>query len=228
MTPTRKSKLSELLKYDKKALKKTPILIGTDEAGRGPVAGPVVASAVCFKSINKDLKKALIYLDDSKKFSSNSKLRKELFDEIKKYSYFSIKECTVEEIEEHNILQASLIAMKRASEDVLMQVSKVQEPGFSTKILVDGRFTMKNLNHSYTIEQEGVIKGDSKSASIAAASILAKVSRDEFMIKLAEEYPAYDWHKNKGYPTAAHLEAIRQHGTTKWHRMSFLTKCLDK
>jgi ribonuclease HII len=215
LTLSRKSKIAELLKFDKKYMQ-TGSLIGTDEAGRGPVAGPVMAGAVHFKDINNDLKQALKYLDDSKKFSSNIKLRKEISEEIKKCSYWSVCECSVKEIQKHNILKASLLAMKKACGDVIGQLEK----DVTKIILVDGKFIMKDCFY----EQIPVIKGDSKSAAIAAASILAKVCRDEMMIKLSEEFPQYGWHKNKGYGTKAHLEAIQNFGITTWHRKEFLKK----
>jgi ribonuclease HII len=217
LTIQRKSRIVELIKHDLKEGKNF-VLIGTDEAGRGPVAGPVTACAVCFKSVDKHLKEALKYLDDSKKFSANSKLRKDIAEEIKKRSYYSIQHCTVEEIEKYNILQASLLAMKKACNDIISQIQNSE----NILILVDGRIIIPNFDFA----QKGLIKGDSKSASIASASILAKVQRDELMIKISNDYPEYEWHQNKGYPTPKHLEAIRRHGITKWHRKSFLTKCL--
>ena len=212
------SRILELVKFDKKYSKKN-IVIGTDEVGRGPVAGPVVACALYFPVFNKELNEALKYLDDSKKFSSNPKLRKEISEEIKKYALYSIAECSVQEIEKHNILQASLIAMKRSCEDLLKIINlSEKEP----VILIDGRFKIPK----YTPEQVPVVKGDTKSASIAAASIMAKVYRDELMQNLGKDHPYYNWEKNKGYPTKAHIEAIKKHGTCKWHRKSFLTKIL--
>lgn len=219
MTLSRKTKIDELIKFDKKYTK-THLLIGTDEAGRGPVAGPVTASAVCFKAFNKEVKDVLKYLDDSKKISA--KTRAELAVEIKRLSYFSIQECSVAEIEQYNILQASLIAMGRACRHVLEQVAQEHGEAKNPMTFVDGKFIIKNMD----FEQQALVKGDSKSASIAAASVLAKVSRDELMIKLSQEFPMYDWQKNKGYGTPAHLQAIREHGQTIWHRKSFLTKCL--
>ncbi len=219
MTPTRKSIITDLIKFDRQ-YGKGHVLIGTDEAGRGPVAGPVVAAAVYFPKLNKKLKESLMNLNDSKKLSA--KKRNELYEIVVGNAIYSVQQCSIQEIEKHNILQASLIAMGKASQEVINQIQKNTKEEVSPKILVDGRFTIKNMK----VKQVGIIKGDSQSASIAAASILAKVSRDKLMIELAEKHPVYDWHKNKGYPTPAHLEAIRNHGQTKWHRKSFLTKCL--
>lgn len=208
------------MEYDKN-ISEDSLLIGLDEAGRGPVAGPVMAAAVYLDFDNKDLLEFLKYLDDSKKFSSNPKLRKKISEEIKQHSVYSIQECSIKEIEKHNILQASLLAMKRAAIDVINQIGdKKAKTGLLC--LVDGKISIKNFKY----KQKTVVKGDSLSASIAAASILAKVYRDEFMIKLSEEFAQYEWQKNKGYGTKAHLDAIREHGICEWHRKSFLAKVL--
>ncbi len=217
---SRKSKINDLVEYDKN-ISEDSLLIGLDEAGRGPVAGPVMAAAVYLDFDNKDLLEFLKYLDDSKKFSSNPKLRKKISEEIKQHSVYSIQECSIKEIEKHNILQASLLAMKRAAIDVINQIGdKKAKTGLLC--LVDGKISIKNFKY----KQKTVVKGDSLSASIAAASILAKVYRDEFMIKLSEEFAQYEWQKNKGYGTKAHLDAIREHGICEWHRKSFLAKVL--
>lgn len=184
-------------------------LIGTDEAGRGPAAGSVYAAAVCFfDKVNTSLFEKL---NDSKKL--NHKTRQELFEIIKQNSYYSIKSVSVEEIEKINILQASLLAMKMAVLDVIHQINKIE-----VLTLVDGNKLIKD----FPFEQKYVIKGDSKSASIAAASILAKVSRDNYMDELDEKFPHYAWKNNKGYLTKAHIEAIGEFGTTPHHRLSFL------
>lgn len=189
-------------------------IIGTDEAGRGPAAGGVWAAAVCFKNdINYSLFEKL---NDSKKLSEKN--RENLFDIIKNNSFYSIKSINVEKIEEINILNSSLLAMKLAVEDVINQLDST-----NTLTLVDGNKLIKNFNH----QQKFIIKGDSKSASIAAASILAKVSRDNFMQEIDKLYPVYDWKSNKGYLTKKHIEAIKQHGACKYHRMSFLKNILD-
>ncbi len=184
-------------------------IIGTDEAGRGPAAGGVWAAAVCF---NKNIDKKLFSnLNDSKKLTP--KKREMLYDVIKKNSIWSIKAVAVEKIEKINILQASLLAMNYAVSDVIQQLN-----ADNTLTLIDGNKLINNFNH----KQKFIIKGDSKSASIAAASILAKVSRDKYMDKIHLEYPQYDWIKNKGYLTKAHIKAIQQYGVTKYHRLSFL------
>jgi len=199
----------DLFKFDEIEKEKFDFLIGTDEAGRGPAAGGVWAAAVCFKkSINQEL---FSKLNDSKKL--NPKTRDELYETIKQNSFCSIKAINVEKIEEINILNASLLAMKYAVSDVINQIKSN-----NTITLVDGNKLIKDFNFN----QKFIIKGDSKSASIAAASILAKVSRDRYMDKISLEYPQYDWQKNKGYLTKKHIEAIQAFGITKYHRISFL------
>jgi ribonuclease HII len=193
------------------------IVLGTDEAGRGPAAGGVFAAAVYFPSISRGLILDLEKLNDSKKLSHTA--REKLYDIIFPNSINSIVCVDVDEIEKINILNASLKAMKTACEDV---IKRANLENFMT--LVDGNKLIKNYNHS----QKYVVKGDGQSASIAAASILAKVSRDRYMIKLAQEYPQYAWEKNAGYLTAEHLKAIDEYGLTKYHRPSFLRKHFEK
>ena len=165
MTP-KNSKIKDLLSFDRE-LSKTNLIIGTDEAGRGPGAGPVYAAAVYFPNYNKELEASLEELNDSKKLTPNK--REKLFDIIKSNSIYSINSISAEEIDKINILQASLTAMKKSCEDVLSKIKNPQNP----KILVDGKIKIRNIN----IEQQTIVKGDSTSASIAAASILAKVAR---------------------------------------------------
>jgi ribonuclease HII len=205
--------VSELFKFDKKY----GVVIGTDEAGRGPAAGGVFAAAVYFPEVTKGLMKDLEKLNDSKKLSSNT--RDMLYDIILNNSVNSIISIGVDEIEKFNILNSSLKAMKLACEDV---IKKVQPKDFIT--LVDGNKNIRN----YTYPQKFIIKGDGKSASIAAASILAKVTRDRYMKELALEYPQYHWENNAGYLTKEHLSAIDTYGLTKYHRPSFLKKHFEK
>lgn len=188
-------------------------ILGTDEAGRGPAAGGVWAACVCF--LNDDIKKELTKLNDSKKLSEKTRL--ELYPIIRNNSVFSIKSIDVETIEKINILNSSLLAMKLSIEEVLNKI-QAQCP----IVLVDGNRKVKDLK----IAQKNIIKGDSKSASIAAASILAKVERDEFMKKISIQYPHYHWEKNKGYLSKEHIEAIKKYGITKYHRKSFLKNIL--
>ncbi len=209
------SKIDDLLAFDFKQ-SQGHLIIGTDEAGRGPGAGPVYAAAVYFPKVDAPLKKQLELLNDSKKLSPNR--RNQLDSVIRQNAIYSIHSISSDEIDKINILEASLLAMKRSCLDVLTQLDNPLNP----KVFVDGKIKIKN----FQIEQQTLVKGDSKSASIAAASILAKVERDRFMEQLSELHPEYLWHKNKGYLTKAHINAILQHGITKWHRKSFLKNYL--
>lgn len=206
--------MSEILFNFDKDFNKT--IIGTDEAGRGPVAGGVYAAAVYFDKITDGLIKDLEILNDSKKLSP--KKRESIFDIIKNNTINEIICVEVDEIEKINILNASLKAMKLACDSVCAKV------GGEILTLVDGNKLIKN----YVYPQEFIIKGDSKSASIAAASILAKVSRDRYMEALHQEFPMYNWQKNAGYLTAEHLNAIDKYGLCKYHRPSFLRKHFAK
>ena len=192
-------------------------IIGTDEAGRGPGAGGVFAAAVYFDKITDGLIADLEILNDSKKLTA--KKRDSMFDLIKNNTLIDIICIEVEEIERINILNASLRAMNLACTSV---AQKIGERNILT--LIDGNKLIKD----YIYPQEFVIKGDSKSASIAAASILAKVSRDRYMERLHDEFPMYNWKKNAGYLTAEHLKAIDEFGTCKYHRQSFLRKHFEK
>ncbi len=205
--------MKELFEFDK-SLK---TVIGTDEAGRGPAAGGVFAACVYFPEVTNNLIKDLEKLNDSKKLSK--KAREKLFDIIINNSINSIICVEVEEIEKINILNSSLKAMKLACENVI-KAAKLTD--FIT--LVDGNRLIKN----YTYPQKFVIKGDGTSAAIAAASILAKVTRDRYMDELAKEFPQYGWERNAGYLTAEHLNAIDKYGLCKYHRPSFLKKHFEK
>ena len=188
-------------------------IIGTDEAGRGPAAGGVFAAAVRFKDF--EIQKELEKLNDSKKLSK--KVREELFEIVKNNTVNSVVCVEVEDIETINILNASLKAMKIACENVIEKSSE-------GLVLVDGNKLIKN----FSFPQKYVIKGDGKSASIAAASILAKVTRDRYMEELSEKYPEYLWAKNAGYLTKEHIEAIHKYGITPHHRKSFLKNILGE
>ena len=182
-------------------------LCGVDEAGRGPLAGPVYAAAVIL-----DPNVVIDGVNDSKKLSE--KRREALFDEIcEKAVAYGIACATVEEIEMYNILQATFLAMSRA----------VAALGISPDlVLVDGNQVPRGITQPI----ETVIKGDARSASIAAASILAKVSRDRYMVALDEQYPVYEFKKHKGYGTKVHCEALQTHGPSPEHRLSFLKNIL--
>ena len=209
-------------------------VIGTDEAGRGPAAGGVFASAVCFKERSRDLVESLSVMNDSKQLSK--KKREALYDIIKENTINSTICIEVDEIEEINILNASLKAMKLACEDVIEQLyptplndrAKLMARNMlahsEIMVLADGNKMIKEFNYS----QKYVIKGDIRSASIAAASILAKVTRDRYMEKLDEEFPQYGWAKNAGYLTKEHIAAIDKYGLCKYHRPSFLKKHFAK
>ena len=180
------------------------IVCGVDEAGRGPLAGPVCAAAVILPP-NVEIPG----LNDSKKLTD--KKRRELFPVIKDMAIaYGIGYASHEEIDEINILQATYLAMERA----LAQLSVKPELA-----LIDG-----NRAKDFGLPVRTVVKGDSLSASIAAASVLAKVSRDDLMLRLAEEYPQYGFEIHKGYGTKAHYEAIRAHGPSPVHRKTFLKK----
>ena len=180
------------------------IICGVDEAGRGPLAGPVCAAAVI-------LPKGLVIpgLNDSKKLTD--KRRRELMPVIKEQALaYGIAFASHEEIDQINILQATFLAMERALAQLKMK------PDLA---LIDG-----NRQKDFGITVETVVKGDSRSANIAAASVLAKVTRDDFMEAMAEEYPGYGFEIHKGYGTKAHYEALRNLGPSPIHRMTFLKK----
>ena len=180
---------------------------GVDEAGRGPLAGPVCAAAVILP-IDAEIEG----LNDSKKLSE--KRREELFPIIKEKAIaYSIALASVEEIEEHNILNATYLAMNRAIEGLKVPADFA---------LIDGN----RVPFDIKIPCQTVVKGDSKSMSVAAASILAKVTRDRLMLEIDEEYPQYNFKKHKGYGTKEHTDLILKHGVSPVHRPSFLKKLL--
>jgi ribonuclease HII len=195
--------------FDKKYFnKEIKHLAGVDEAGRGPLAGPVVAAAVIFDK-NTNIKG----INDSKQLTK--KQREELFDKIiSKAQAYSISIIDHDVIDEINILNASLMAMKKAVDGLKIKPELV---------LVDG-----NKKFHSDIQVIPIVKGDSKSFSIAAASILAKVTRDRLMRKLAVQYPVYLWEQNKGYPTKQHRDIIKKIGPSPLHRKSFLKNILKE
>lgn len=205
--------MNKLFDFDKQKINGYDFLIGTDEAGRGPGAGPVFAAAVCFTSFDERLNK----LNDSKQLTE--KVREELFDVIKENSIYAIYQGSVEEIENLNILRTSLLSMNRSCTEVISKLKSEK-----VIVLVDGN--KKIFDFKYM--QETVVKGDAKSASIAAASVLAKVSRDRFMKELDKEFPQYCWAENKGYMTKSHLDAVDKYGLCKWHRKKFFEKHFQK
>lgn len=178
---------------------KLKIIAGVDEAGRGPLAGPVVAAAVIVDRLHY-----IEGIKDSKKVSKAK--RERLAAEIKNKYIYSVGIVNPDIIDQINILEATKQACIRAVDGL------TQSP---EHILVDGNMKFQQANY------RSIIKGDDKSYSIAAASIIAKVTRDQIMLELAAEYPEYLWHKNSGYGTAAHIEAIRKYGLCKHHRKCF-------
>ena len=177
------------------------LVAGVDEAGRGPLAGPVVAAAVMLDELQP-----IKGLNDSKKLSART--RERLFDEIRaKALCCCIAEASVEEIDQLNILQATMLAMRRAVEGLRLKPHKV---------LVDG-----NRVPILKVSAEAIVKGDAKVKAISAASILAKVHRDRLCLALHAQHPQYGFDGHKGYPTPAHLAALREHGACAQHRRSF-------
>ncbi len=182
------------------------VVAGLDEVGAGPIAGPVTAACVVLDPARIDDLKGV---DDSKALTPRQRTdRAEAIRSSAKA--WAVAEASVAEIDRINILQAALLAMSRALEDVVEQLDEVHH------LLVDAREVPGT-----DIPQTPLIKGDSRSLSIAAASILAKVDRDAYMVRMAETYPEYGFERHKGYGTAAHLAALRQHGATPLHRRSF-------
>ncbi len=177
------------------------LVAGCDEAGRGPLCGPVVAAAVVFPRFDIEIP---VIIRDSKQMTATQ--RTAAYDWIIKNTTWAVAECSAAEIDELNILWASMTAMRRAVEKL---------PAAPQYCLVDGNRMPQGL------PGRAVIRGDAKSLSIAAASIIAKVTRDKIMHDLAQQFPMYEWDKNAGYPTAAHLRAIDQFGINEHYRKSY-------
>ena len=197
--------MSELWKFEHQCYDEGfEIVCGVDEAGRGPLAGPVCAAAVI---LPRDLE--IEGLNDSKKLSD--KRRRALFEQITAQAVsYGIAFATEQEIDEINILQATFLAMRRAMERLTVRPSIA---------LIDG-----NRETDFGLPVQTIVKGDSLSANIAAASILAKVTRDDFMMQQAELYPQYGFDVHKGYGTCAHYDALRKYGPCPIHRRTFLKK----
>lgn len=199
---------TDLFGFDSIIRSESGVVCGIDEAGRGPLAGDVFAAAVVF-----DEGVVIDGINDSKKLTE--KRREALFDEIiSKARAYCIASASVEEIERLNILQADFLAMQRAYNGLGLKAGLV---------LVDG-----NQLPDLDAQTRYVIKGDAKSASVAAASILAKVSRDRYMKQMAEKYPQYGFEKHKGYGTKAHYAAVDEYGLCEIHRKSFFKKYFEK
>lgn len=188
-------------------------ICGIDEVGRGCLAGVVCASAVIFKGHYRGRG-----LKDSKQMTHQNRVESSL--EIKENSYYSVATASVEEIDHLNILKATFVAMKRAVVDLENQLLKSTLPKDFKPVhfLIDGRDRIPDFG---TRLQKSIIQGDSLVKQISAASILAKVYRDQMMIDLDEQFPEYGFCKHKGYGTKVHLEALHKYGVTPWHRRSF-------
>ena len=196
------------LEYENEALAEGyKIVCGVDEAGRGPLAGPVCAACVVLPT-----GMVIEGVNDSKKLTE--KKRNALYDVIKEQALdYGIAFASEKEIDEINILQATFLAMRRAVESLTVLTPDIA--------LIDG-----NKTPGLSIAERCVIKGDAKSANIAAASILAKVTRDRYMLEMAEKYPEYQFQKHKGYGTKLHYEMIEKYGVSPIHRKTFLKKIL--
>jgi ribonuclease HII len=214
-----RSILGRLLRFDQhvKDTHGSFIIVGVDEVGLGCLAGPLVAAAAVLPLIKPRTKLASQFteLDDSKKLTAEQ--REALSRTIREHAQFAIASASVEEIDTLNILQASLLAKKRAVNELLAKLSSTVE---ETIVLVDGNKKIPEL----TYNQLAVIQGDGLSASIAAASVVAKVHRDQWMAELAQAHPDYDWHSNKGYGSIRHRRAIVEKGLSPLHRRTFIKK----
>jgi ribonuclease HII len=203
---------NNLFAYDQELCQGTAlVLCGVDEAGRGPLAGPVCAGACVLPAGFCPPR-----LNDSKKLSE--KRREELFEELMANAWCGVGWASVEEIEEYNILNATFLAMNRAYAELCAKL-----PAAPDIVLVDG-----NRHPGIDGDVRLVVKGDATSAAVAAASILAKVSRDRLMLQLAEQYPQYQFAKHKGYGTKLHCDLLKEFGPSPIHRPSFLGKILGE
>lgn len=197
-----KLRLEEMKQYEKKYAERYSAICGIDEAGRGPLAGPVVAGA-CILPMDAEI----LYLNDSKKLSE--KKRDLLFDEIQQKAIaYGVGIVSPERIDEINILQATYEAMRQA----------IQQMGMTPDLLLVDAVTIPGVS----MKQVGIIKGDGKSVSIAAASILAKVTRDRIMVQYEEAYPEYGFSGHKGYGSAGHIAALKEYGPCPIHRKTFI------
>ncbi len=214
MPVSAKTRLPQLLKFDRAMLAADDfsiesVLIGIDEVGRGCLAGPVVAAAVILPRLrlNSKIARDLKSLDDSKKLSADT--RETIAAVLRSHCRFAIGEASVKEIDEVNILQATFLAMRRALNELA--------PSGQSLVVVDGNKEIPLCS----LRQSVVVKGDSQSAAIAGASVIAKVYRDQLMRDLALTHPEYKWESNKGYGSLEHRNAIAEFGLTRWHRKKF-------
>jgi ribonuclease HII len=198
------------------------IIIGIDEAGRGPLAGPVVAGAVCVKNFGHPMSKEFDLIRDSKTLSE--KQREKMFDFVHEHFYVGVGIIDHNAIDRVNILEATYLAMKSAINDLTRNVERGTQGDMRYAIrdmrkiiLVDGNKKIPNLS----LEQKAVVNGDKIIKSISAASIIAKVTRDRLMLEMHAKYPQYHFDRHKGYGTKAHLDALQKHGPCPIHRQSF-------
>ena len=219
MPKAAESKLETLLRFDERLRTEKSdarYLIGLDEVGRGSLIGSVVGGAVCLPlTLESGQRAALCDLDDSKKLDAAT--RAALAAVIPQIGVVGLGEANPAEIERLNIHHASLLALYRAFCRVCEQLN-ISPDGDDCFLVLDGRAVIPSLP---AIRQKAIIKGDGQSAAIAAASVVAKHARDSRIIKLAHDYPGYGWEVNKGYPTPAHRQSIRQLGLTPLHRKNF-------
>ena len=196
------------------------MVVGVDEAGRGPLAGPVVACAAAYRdqggfAVSENTEKPMRFVRDSKTLSE--KKRDEMHDFVREAFFIGIGIIHPETIDRINILEATFLAMKEAVGDLRRTMKNGGMPDNRTILLVDGNMTIPNLS----VDQEAIVDGDALVRSIAAASIVAKVTRDRMMLEYDRMYPEYGFAKHKGYGTKIHMDALRKHGACPIHRMSF-------
>jgi len=198
------------------------LVVGVDEAGRGPLCGPVVAAAVCYKRsdfvIPPELEKEFMLIRDSKKLSERQ--REQMFDFIGEHFFVGVGIVHADTIDRINILQATFLAMKSAISQLMKNIPTQHENHDRSSrvyVLIDGNQEIPNLS----LKQEAVVSGDSTVKSIAAASIIAKVTRDRMIVEYDKLYPQYGLAKHKGYGTKVHMDALRKYGPSPIHRMSF-------
>lgn len=219
------ARLAALLAFDASYREHSPTvcwLVGVDEVGRGSAIGPVTACALAFpQPLPEILKTALVGLDDSKKLRPS--LRQALQSVIQANAYWALGEAIREEVDELNVYQASRLASSRAV-SVLWKRLQQEDSSRSVTLLVDGNARLPERwlpTVEAGLNQYTVVKGDSHSAAIAAASVVAKECRDAWVRQVAADYPAYGWETNMGYLTAAHRHALAEQGPTPWHRLNY-------
>lgn len=195
--------------YEQSLLGQYKAIVGIDEVGRGPLAGPVTAAAVVIKN-----PEPLLMVNDSKTLSA--KKRDTLYDLIWQNAHVAVAHASVAEIDSLNILQATFVAMCRAVEKLQIKLAE-EGASLGDYAIIDGN----KIPQEMPLPAECVVKGDAKVLSVAAASIIAKVTRDRIMAKLAQEHPHFGWESNAGYGSRIHMDALKEHGPTPWHRHSF-------